>query len=40
MFEGTIQSLSQFAETVLTNPSKLRTYSCKIPTMITETLVV
>jgi hypothetical protein len=32
MFEGTIQSLSQFAETVLTNSSKLRIYSCKIPT--------
>ena len=33
-------SLSQFPETFLTNPSKLRIYLCKIPTVITKTLIV
>jgi hypothetical protein len=45
MFEGTdsvltVVSSSQFLQTFLTNPSKLRTYLCKIPTVITETLRV
>ena len=31
---------SQFPQTFLTNPSKLRIYRCKIPTVITETLIV
>jgi hypothetical protein len=30
--------LSQSPQTFLTNPSKLRIYLCKIPTVITETL--
>ena len=33
-------TLSQFPQTFLTNPSKLRTYLCKIPTTITKTLIV
>jgi hypothetical protein len=33
-------TLSQFAQTFLTNPSKLRIYPCKIPTVNTETLIV
>jgi hypothetical protein len=33
-------ALSQFARTFLTNPSKLRIYLCKIPTVITETLTM
>jgi hypothetical protein len=32
-------TVSQFPETFLTNPSKLRIYPCKIPTVITETLI-
>ena len=35
-----IQCLSQFPETLTRNPSKLRIYPCKIPTVITETLLV
>jgi hypothetical protein len=31
--------LSRFPRTFLTNPSKLRIYRCKIPTVITETLI-
>jgi hypothetical protein len=31
-------TLSQFLQTFLTNPSKLRIYLCKIPTVTTETL--
>jgi hypothetical protein len=31
-------TLRQFPQTFLTNPSKLRIYLCKIPTVITETL--
>ena len=31
--------LSQFPQTFLTNPSRLRIYRCKIPTVITETLI-
>jgi hypothetical protein len=31
---------SQCPENFLTNPSKLRIYQCKIPTVITETLIV
>jgi hypothetical protein len=31
---------SEFPQTFLTNPSKLRIYLCKIPTVITETLTV
>ena len=30
----------EFPQTFLTNPSKLRIYLCKIPTVITETLRV
>ena len=39
MFEETdlVLTLSQLPETFLTNPSKLRIYLCKIPTVITET---
>ena len=33
-------TLSQFPQTFLTNPSKLRIYPCKIPTVITESLIV
>jgi hypothetical protein len=33
-------TLSQYPQTFLTNPSKLRIYLCKIPTVITETLTV
>jgi hypothetical protein len=33
-------TLSHFAQTFLTNPSKLRICPCKIPTVITETLIV
>jgi hypothetical protein len=43
MFEGTdfvFNILSQFHQTFLTNPLKLRIYPCKIPTVITETLIV
>jgi hypothetical protein len=29
--------MSQFPQTFLTNPSKLRIYLCKIPTVMTET---
>ena len=38
MFEETHLMLN--TESVLTNPSKLRIYPCKIPTVITETLIV
>ena len=31
---------TQFPQTFLTNPSKLRIYLCKIPTVIRETLTV
>ena len=31
---------SKFPQTFLTNPPKLRIYLCKIPTVITETLIV
>ena len=42
MFEATDSSLTldQFSQTFLTNPSKLKIYPCKIPTVITETLIV
>jgi hypothetical protein len=30
----------EFPQTFLTNPSKLRIYLCKIPAVITETLIV
>ena len=42
MFKGVSQclTLSQFPQTFLTNPSKLRIYMCKMPTVITETLIV
>ena len=33
-------TLSQFPQTFLTSPSKLRNQPCKIPTVITETLMV
>jgi hypothetical protein len=33
-------TLNQFPQTFLANPSKLRIYPCKIPTVITETLIV
>ena len=33
-------TLNQFPQTFLTNPSKLRIYLWKIPTMIAETLIV
>ena len=32
--------MTQFPQTILTNPSKLIIYPCKIPTVITETLIV
>ena len=38
MFEG-IDSVLKLSRTFLTNPSKLRIYLCKIPTVITETLI-
>jgi hypothetical protein len=37
MFEETD---SVFPQTFRTNPSKLRIYLCKIPTVITETFIV
>ena len=43
MFEGTdsvFNTYSQFPQTFLTNPSKLRIYLCKIRTVITEILIV
>ena len=42
MFEETdlVLKLRQFSHTFLTNPSKLRVYPCKIPTVITEALIV
>ena len=42
MFEGTDTGyaiVSQFPQTFLTNPSKLRIYLCEIPTVITETVI-
>jgi hypothetical protein len=33
-------TMSQLPQTFLTNPSKPRIYLCKIPTVITETLIV
>jgi hypothetical protein len=42
MFEGTdwVFNAKLVPETFLANPSKLRIYLCKIPTVITETLIV
>ena len=42
MFEGTdsVSNISQLPQRFLTNPSKLRIYLCKIPTVVTETLIV
>ena len=34
------KTTSQFPKKFLTNPSKLRIYPCKIPTVITETSIV
>jgi hypothetical protein len=40
MFEGTDSVFNtEFPQTFLTNPSKLRIYLCKIPAVITETLI-
>ena len=36
----TVNTYSQFPHTFPTNPSKRRIYLCKIPTVITETLIV
>jgi hypothetical protein len=33
-------TLGQVLQTFLTNPSKLRFYRCKIPTVITQTLIM
>ena len=44
MFKGTdysrCETLNQFPQTFLINPSKHRIYLWKIPTVITETLMV
>ena len=42
MFEGNdkVFELSQFLQRFLTNPSKLRIFPYKIPTVITDTLTV
>ena len=43
MFEGTVLDSvfnTEFPQTFLTNPSKLTIFRCRIPTVITETLIV
>jgi hypothetical protein len=43
MFQGTasvLEHITHSPQTFLTNPSKLRIYPCKIPAVITETLIV
>ena len=41
MFEETDLVLNiESVPSILTNPSKLKIYQCKIPTVITETLIV
>ena len=43
MFEGlahAVFNIESVAQTFLTNPSKRRIYPCKIPTVITESLMV